>query len=374
MLTGMNRREWLKAGAWSAAGMALGMGGLSCAPRSTEESLRVQASPGLKLNSNESPYGISPRARQAHLEAVDRAHLYPHRSYPELIQDIAEREEVSPEHIILGAGSTEVMTMLIRLAGTGGKILAADPTYFDFVYYARQAGCHLLGVPTTEDFRHDLGGMASRLTPDIRMVYICNPLNPTGTIVPRDELAAFCEEASTSALVVVDEAYIDYVEDESYGSMLPLIRRGRNVAVTRTFSKIHGMAGLRVGYGIAPPGIIEALQPLKSNFASLAFPSLRAAQAAYRDRNFTERVKRENAMARSFVMAELGRMGLSAIPTHTNFVLFAVPGDAEEVRLALTAREVLVRAFSFRGRGWIRVSLGTQAQMEGFITHLEAAL
>lgn len=374
MAAGMNRREWLKAGAWSAAGMALGMGGLSCDPGPTEESLRAQGPAGLKLNSNESPYGIAPSARQAHREALERAHLYPHRSYPDLIRKIADREDVSPEHVILGAGSTEIMTMLIRLAGSGNRILAADPTYFDFVYYARQAGCPLETVPTTEDHRHDLEAMASRLTPDIRMVYICNPLNPTGTILGRDELTAFCEEVSTGAVVVVDEAYYDYVEDVSYESMLPLIRKGRSVAVTRTFSKIHGMAGLRVGYGIAPPEIIEALQPLESNFASLAYPSLRAAQAAYLDRSFAGRVKLENSQARSYLMSELERMDLACIPSHTNFVLFSVPGDAEEVRLALAAREVLVRAFNIRDRGWIRVSLGTQAQMQDFTTHLEAAL
>jgi histidinol-phosphate aminotransferase len=374
MPAGMNRRDWLKVGAWSAAGFALGMESLSCRPGTTEESLRALDPQGLKLNSNESPYGISPLARQAHLEAVERAHLYPHRDYPDLIENIAERERTSPESIILGAGSTEIMTMLIRLAGSGSKILAADPTYFDFVYYARQAGCPLQAVPTTEDHRHDLKGMASRLTPDIRMVYICNPLNPTGTIVPREKLEAFCEEISARALVVVDEAYFDYVEDESYGSMLPLIRRGRNVAVTRTFSKIHGMAGLRVGFGIAPPDIIEALQPLKSNFASLAFPSLRAAQAAYSDQNFAGRVKRENSRTRAFVMSELERMGLYCIPSHTNFVLFAIPGDAEETRLALAQRGVQVRAFSFRDRSWIRVSLGSRDQMQSFMTHLKAVL
>jgi histidinol-phosphate aminotransferase len=156
--------------------------------------------------------------------------------------------------------------------------------------------------------------------------------------------------------------------------VLPLIRRGHSLALTRTFSKIHGMAGLRVGFGIASPGIIEALQPLRPNFASLAFPSLRAAQSAYLDQKFTGNVRQENAKARGFVMAELERMGLFCIPSHTNFLLFAVPGDAEETRLALADRRVLVRAFNIRDRGWIRVSLGMRDQMLSFMTHLKAVL
>lgn len=374
MPTGMNRREWLRASAWSAAGLALGLETTACRNQPREEELRAAEVAGLKLNSNESPYGLPPGSREALVRAVERSQLYPHRSYPGFRAAIAESEGTTDENIVLGAGSTEVMTMLIHMAAERGEALAADPTYFDFVSYAEAARCPLHSVPVTESFVHDLDGMAARIGPDISLVYICNPLNPTGTIVSREALRAFCEAASRKTLVVVDEAYHEYVDDPSYGSMAGLVQEGRNVVVTRTFSKIFGMAGLRVGYGIGPARVIETLDRFRMNFASIACTSLSAARAALGDSAFVRGVREKNQAAKSYLFGELNKLGLAYLPSHTNFVLFEVPRNAREMQAELGDRGVLVRPFKIKQKEWIRVSIGTREEMEAFVSTLRSII
>jgi len=374
MRDGMSRREWLKAGAWSAAGLALSLETVACGRQPREETLRAAEATGAKLNSNESPYGLSPGAREALIRAVERSHLYPHPEYPGFKAVIAKRENVAAENIVLGAGSTEVMTMLIHLAAGQGEALASDPTYFDFVYYVEAAQCRLRSIPVKPDFSHDLESMAAQIGHDTALVYICNPLNPTGTILPRDTLRAFCEDASRKTLVVVDEAYHEYVDDPSYGSMADLIREGRNVVVTRTFSKIFGMAGLRVGYGIGPANVIESLAPYRMNFASIAGTSLSAARAAYADLAFVRSVKRKNSSLKAYLYGELDRLDLTFIPSHTNFVLFEVSRDAREMQAELAEQGVLVRPFQIKEKNWIRVSIGTQDDMQAFVSALRSVI
>jgi histidinol-phosphate aminotransferase len=370
----MNRREWLRASAWSAAGLALGLETTACGKQPREEELRAAEVTGVKLNSNESPYGPPPGSREALVRAVERSHLYPHWSYPDFRTAIAEREGTAAGNIVLGAGSTEVMTMLIHMAAERGGALTADPTYFDFVSYAEAARCPLHSVPVTDHFVHDLDGMAAQIGPDIALVYICNPLNPTGTIVPRNTLQTFCESASRQTLVVVDEAYHEYVDDPSYGSMAGLVREGRNVVVTRTFSKIYGMAGLRVGYGIGPARVIESLDRFRMNFASIACTSLSAARAALGDSAFVLSCREKNRAARSYLFGELNKLGLAYIPSHTNFVLFEVPREAREIQAELEERGVLVRPFGIKDKSWIRVSIGTQEEMEAFVSTLHIVI
>ena len=216
--------------------------------------------------------------------------------------------------------------------------------------------------------------MAAQIGPDTALAYICNPLNPTGTILPRDMLRAFCEDASRKTLVVVDEAYHEYVDDPSYGSMIALIREGRNVVVTRTFSKIFGMAGLRVGYGIGPADVIESLAPYRMNFASIAGTSLSAARAAYADLAFVRSVKEKNSSLKAYLYGELDRLDLTFIPSHANFVLFQVPRDARETQAELAERGVLVRPFQIKEKNWIRVSIGTQDDMQAFVSALRGVI
>lgn len=373
-----NRREWLKAGALTLTGLLAGGRLTGCresVPSPDKETAASGAETGggpdlIRLNSNESPYGISDKTRAALLEAVSRSHLYPHNLYPALKKKIAAREGVSPECVLLGAGSTEVMTMLIQRGRERGRILAADPTYFDFLFYADQAGCQVDAVPLNDRYEHDLEAMARSAGPGTGLVYICNPNNPTGSITPADRLRDFCERVSEKVLVVVDEAYFDYAEDPSYSSMIDLVRSERNLMVMRTFSKIYGMAGLRVGYGIARPGIVADLDRLSRNFAPVSCTSLSAAEAAYTDEPFTFSVREKNRRVKAALCEELERRGVFYVPSQTNFVLLRVERDAKTLAGEFEQRGILVRPFSFLDSQWIRVTLGTMDQIRAFLTLL----
>ncbi|MFC2161705.1 histidinol-phosphate transaminase [Acidobacteriota bacterium] len=368
----MNRRQWLKTSTFGATGLIMSSSFPSCRQ---EETLPEQTStkPGVvKLNSNESPYGISEKAKQAMIEALGESHLYPHQKYAELIELIAEREGLTPDHIILGGGSTEVMNMVIRAFGTTGPIVVSDPTYFDFIYYAKLANCVLEQVPLNEAFEHDLFSTEQRITPQTSLVYICNPNNPTGSITGKESLLVFCNQFSDQVLIVVDEAYFEYVEDSSHSSMMELIRRDKNVIVTRTFSKVFGMAGLRVGYGVAKPETIDKLKRVEMNFASISYPSLKAAVSSYTDKTFLNAVLEKNRSAKDYLCTQLENLGYNYIPSHTNFVLFKVERSSEEMALEFKRKNILVRHFQFGDHEWIRVSLGTLKEMQTFVSALSA--
>jgi len=366
----MNRRQWLKTSTLVTTGLLVSSSFPSCGQRETFSKRSPQKSGIIKLNSNESPYGVSEKSRQAMVEAMGECHLYPHKKYAELIERIAERERLTPDHIILGGGSTEVMNMIIRAYGTTGPIVVSDPTYFDFIYYAELADCVLEHVPLNDTFEHDLESTEQHITTQKSLVYICNPNNPTGSITGKDSLLAFCNQFADKVLVVVDEAYHDYVEDSSYSSIVDLVRQDKNVIVTRTFSKIFGMAGLRVGYGMANPEIIERLKRVQMNFASISYPSLKAAVSGYTDMSFIRSVREKNRSVKAYLCTQLENMGYNYIPSHTNFVLFEVKRPAEDVAEDFKGYNILVRPFQFRDSQWIRVSLGTLKDMQTFISTL----
>jgi histidinol-phosphate aminotransferase len=366
----LNRRQWLKTSAIAAAGLIAGSNFPACWKDTSLPQKSSYEEDSIRLNSNESPYGISENARQAIIGSIDRSNRYPHRRYSELEGLIAERENISPDNIFLGAGSTEVMTTLIHLYGVKGKTLVADPTYFDFVWYAERVECPLQFIPLNENFEHDLKAMETRINPETSLVYICNPNNPTASITPGDKLRSFCERASQKAVVVVDEAYHEYVEDAAYASMLDLVKEGKNVIVTRTFSKIFGMAGLRVGFGMARPDIVEDMERIERNFAPVSWLSLRAAVECYENVEFTHYVKQKNSEVKSYLYKELERLGLFYVPSHTNFVLVKVNQDSREMSKKFEERNILIRPFRFNDKNWIRVSLGTMEEIETFASAL----
>ena len=366
----LNRRQWIKLSAAAAAGLVVKPGAAAFSRSFPENRLVSNENIPVLLNSNESPYGISSKAREAMINALDLSHRYPHQHYKKLKALIADRENISPDQIILGAGSTEVMVMLLHLYGLQGEILAADPTYFDFVYYAEQTNCPLLQVPVNAQYGHDLTAMEKNVSRKTGMIYICNPNNPTGTITSKDELFSFCERISRKTMIVVDEAYHEYVEDRNYASMIGLLRKGADIMVTRTFSKIFGLAGLRIGYGIAKPGIIRSLEKIQRNFATIAYPSLQAAIAGYTDSAFLDDIRRKNQAVKLFLYSELKKLEYPYLASHTNFVLFKVRRNANSLVEDLKTRNIFVRPFVFKDTNWVRVSLGTLAEIKTFVSVL----
>lgn len=366
----LDRRQWLKTSALAVAGLMAGPDFLACRRKSSILEQNSSADDFIMLHNNESPFGISPNARESITRSIHLSNRYPHGYYSDLIDLIAERENTPPDHIILGAGSTDVMVTLIHLAKTEGEILVGDPTYFDFIFYAKRSECSLNKVRLNDKFEHDLEAMEKLVSSQTNLIYICNPNNPTGSITPKDKLQLFCEHASKKALVVVDEAYHEYVEDEAYSSMIDLVKQRKNVIITRTFSKIFGLAGLRIGYGIAHPEIIKKLNKLSRNFAPVAWLSLKAAVASYRDQAFIQSVIEKNKQVKAFLYEELDKLGLFCIPSHTNFVLFKVDQDASELTKKLEAQKILVRPFGLNNKQWIRVSCGTKQELQTFISSL----
>jgi histidinol-phosphate aminotransferase len=359
METMMNRRHWLGRSALAAAAVALARIPARATPARVGGEL-------IKLDQNENPYGISQRTEQAIMAAMQSAHRYPHGELEALRDLIAEREKVPRNCVALGAGSTEILSHACLLFGAKGKeVLVAEPTYAGFTGYVELHNGALLRAPVNERWETDFDRLAGRLNKHSSLVYICNPNNPTGTMTDSARLRQFCEDVAGKAIVVVDEAYYELVEDSRRASMVDLVRKGASVIVARTFSKLYGLAGLRVGYGIAKPELTAQLLRFQANLSPLSQLSLAAARAAYEDVNHLALSRERNAQARAGLYQVLDRLGQSAIPgSQTNFVTFEPKGGAERLVASLRRDyDISVRPFQFLGKSWVRVSMGTPEEM-----------
>lgn len=292
----------------------------------------------IKLASNENPLGPSPDAVRAIQEAAERVYLYPDGNCYYLKNALAEKHGVSPENIIVGNGTDEIIKMLAEAyLNPGDEIVVADPTFSEYEFAALVMAGRAVKVPC-RSFRHDLKAMAAAITPRTRLVFICNPNNPTGTIVGQMMLDNFLKEIPPSALVVLDEAYADYVTAEHYPDSLAYVRYGRpNVIVLRTFSKIYGLAGLRVGYGVAVPEIIKNLNRVREPF-NVNLVAQAAAIAALKDEAHYRKSREINIEGKQYLYEQFAAMGLTYVPTETNFIFVDVGQDSRGVFQELLKR------------------------------------
>ncbi len=372
MATLMNRRQWLKTGALAAAGAAVGRD-LPALARHAPAARRAFDGP-IRLHSNENAFGPSAAARQAMQAAFDDGCRYPGSFYGALEALIAEREGLTAEHVVLGGGSHEVLRMAGMAYGLdGGEVLTAYPTYEGMENYAASVGAYVHRVPLDDAFLVDLDAMDRRTTQAVKLVFLCNPNNPTGTMLPGEQVRAFCEAVSRRAVVLVDEAYHEYVTDPAYASMTDLVRRGHNVIVSRTFSKIFGLAGLRVGYGLARPDLAERLRRFRGG-SSVNVLGLRAAAASYRDADFVAFSRARNAEARAFATTLLEDRGHRCLPSHTNFVFFHLRRDVRAFAEQMRQQGILVGRPFPPFLDWCRLSLGTMDEMRAFAAAFEAVM
>ena len=248
----------------------------------------------IRAGTNENPYGPSRVALQAINDSIKLANKYGGGNQRELVDLVARINGVTTEHVSLASGSGEILkTGGLIASWNNGSVVCADPTYHDLVRYAGRAGSEIIRVPVRDDFTIDLDALASAIRADTVMVYLVNPNNPTPTLMYYDELRAFVEEVSRDRMVFVDEAYYEYVTDPRYGTMIDLVAEGRNnVIVSRTASKIHGLAGLRVGFGFAHPELISRIEDLKTGAENHL--GVAAAYASYQDEYFQEFTRRKN--------------------------------------------------------------------------------
>ncbi len=322
------------------------------------------------LNSNENPYGPSPKALEAYAQAASVANRYPDTAEDALRGAIAKHHGVAAEQVVLGCGSSEVLQMAdLAFAGPGHPVVAAEPTFEAVLLYAKAIRADGVKVPLTADFRHDLPRMAAAAAEGAGLVYVCNPNNPTATIVTADELAAFVARVPSSVTILVDEAYHHFVEDPRYRSAVELIARAPNVVVTRTFSKIYGMAGLRLGYAVGSKERIEAMAAFAS-FSNANSGVLAAALASLSDPDLVLRQRKLMNDTRRELVAEMARQGRRTIPSETNFVMIDVGGDVAPVIAAFRKRNLLVGRKFPSLPNWLRITVGKPEEMRAFAAAL----
>jgi histidinol-phosphate aminotransferase len=321
----------------------------------------------IKLASNENPLGPSPKARQAMIDTIERSHFYPDGGGYYLREAIAEQVGLAMANVILGNGSNEIIEFLGHAyLQPGDEVVVAKHSFAVYRLMAQLFGAKVVDVPDP-DFIADLDGMLAAITPKTKEVFIANPNNPTGTMVFQDDIDRFMERVPEHVIVVFDEAYYEFLDEAP--DVIKYVKAGRNVVVLRTFSKIQGLANLRIGYGLAAPEIIEVLQKARQPFNANGIAQA-GALAGLRDAAHMDETRRVTHEGRGFLQSEFLDMGLEFVPSHANFVLVRV-GDGKKVFDALLRRGIIVRAMGSYGLPeWIRVSVGTMPQNELFVAAL----
>ncbi|MDT8395723.1 MAG: histidinol-phosphate transaminase [bacterium] len=327
----------------------------------------------VKLASNENPMGMSPRALEAAGKAVAGVHRYPDGAARELKEKLAEHHGVDPEMVVLGNGSNEILEIMAQLfLADGGKSLYAWPAFVVYRLATLAHGGRGVEVPLTPDLRHDLDAMALALDESIRLVYIANPNNPTGTYVTKEELERFMEKVPESVPLVLDEAYFEFAAHlPDFPNGLDYLRRGRSLVVARTFSKAYGLAGLRVGYAIMPRELAQfynrVRQPFNVNSIAQA-----AACAALEDDEFVAKSLEHNSRELQRIEDAVTGMGLTVTKSYTNFILIDLAGrPGQGVYEGLLDRGIIVRPMAGYGLpGTIRVTAGLAEENELFLEAL----
>lgn len=321
--------------------------------------------PGMiALRYNENPYGPSPAALKAAEEAAAMGAYYADDLLAPLLRSIALKNDVGVENLVLSSGSNEGLQAAFVAWGKRGRIVLPSLTYSDHLDYAECKGTQLVRIPLKDDLSIDLDAIAAAVTDDVSLVYICNPNNPTAHTLDGDELRAFCRRVGKRATVMIDEAYNEITDKPEYTSMVDLVREGENVVVMRTFSKIFGMAGLRVGYGIARPDIARTIADYV-----MAWPNgvgLAAAEACYTDEEFIRFSRAKIFEARNIVVETLRDNGIEPLPSQTNFVFADIGRNASEFQRQMAERKILIRGQFDDYPTFIRVSMGRIEDVEVF--------
>ena len=320
---------------------------------------------------NENPYGPSPAARAVISNAIPVSCRYPDEENKLLLEAIAAQERVPVDHLVTGTGSGELLRALGFLYGRdGGEIVAALPTYSELTDYAQGVGASVKFVPVDKELKHDLNAMRAAVTERTRAVYICNPNNPTGTALPREALDAFITSVPDTVTTIVDEAYMDFADLYGVGSVSYLVDRGKRLVVLRTFSKIHGMAGIRMGYGIARPDIVKTLAAMTMTSPNIF--AVRAARASLGDRAFLTDTAHRILASRRKITTELTKLGLRYAVPQGNFVFFDTGMPLAQFTERMKARNILVgRPFPPYDR-WCRITIGTEPEVAAFLDALHS--
>lgn len=328
----------------------------------------------VKMASNENPLGPSPKAIEAMQQMAAKAQLYPDGNSFYLKTALANKLGISTDNLIIGNGSDEIIKFLTEaFLNPGEEILTGSPSFSEYIFAAKVMDGKAISVDL-KDYTFDLEKMAEAITPKTKLIFICNPNNPTGTINTKAELDAFMAKVPEDVIVVFDEAYVEYADSPDFPDTLEYVKAGRKAIVLRTFSKIHGLAGLRVGYGIASPEFLAVLNRVREPF-NVNLLGQAAAIASLQDDNHIAESKRINNEGKKYLYKEFARMGLKYVPTQANFIFLDVKKDSKEVFQAMLKKGVIIRTGDIFGLPThIRVTIGKPEENERFIKTLEEVL
>lgn len=334
---------------------------------------QLKLSSVIKLASNENALGPSPKAIAALRKVTEQLHRYPDANCTELRARLAKKLRVAPESVIVGNGSDELIVLALRaFVDPGDAVVVAQPTFLIYELQAKACGASVTVVPQ-RGYRYDLKAMRAAITPHTKLVFIANPDNPTGTYVTKRELRRFLQDLPHETIAFLDEAYYEFVEAADYPQTIGYVK-DRAVIVTRSFSKAYGLAGLRVGYGIASPQIIAAMNAVREPFNVNSLAQA-AAAAALEDTVFLARTRTLVREGRRFLTRQLDALKLRYVPSVTNFILIELGPGAPEIAKALLGRGIIVREMSaWKLSGCLRVTIGTMTENRKFIQALKSAL
>lgn len=365
-----DRRAWLKT---MALGGGLTLFGGATAFAELAKPDRIPAAGPVKLNANENPYGPSEAVRKTIIANMDTACRYPFAYSDALVRAIAAKEEVDESCVVITGGSTEGLKAAGLVYGLeGGEIIAADPTFQSLLTYGEYFGAYVHRVPLDEHLGHDLEAMHRRVTSKTRLIFICNPNNPSGTLLDAEVLRDFIRSTEKQAVIFSDEAYYDFITEPDYPSMVEFVKAGHNVIVSKTFSKVYGLAGMRVGYLIARPDIAARLRDsLMANTNTLA---LIAAEAALKDDAFYQFSLQQNQSAKAHIYEAFDNMGVQYVRSHTNFVFFKSGMEVRPLIGKMAEKGVQIGRPFPPLTDWARISTGTLEDVRAFTGALKQVL
>ena len=325
----------------------------------------IGPAPGqIRLTSNENPYGPSASALKAAAEASAKGAYYPGPLAGELIEAIAGKHRLASENVILSSGSNEALCAAATGWAKHGTIIAPSLTYDLHLGFASRIGTEVVRVPLNDDLSINLDRMDSAVDNSVSLVYICNPNNPTGMTLDGDDLRSFCRAVGKRATVVIDEAYNELTEKPAYSSMVDLVREGENVIVMRTFSKLFGMAGLRVGYAMGRPDLVARVRNHITSWSNVV--GLAAAYASYHDKDFIEFSTDKIVQGRAIVNRAFRENGIEPKPSQTNFVFADIGRNVNEFAARMRERNVQIRRSYAPYDTYMRVSMGKLDELEVF--------
>ncbi len=369
-----SRREWFKS--------SIGIGGLMLTPSilSAEEIKKYNPRPKssiVKLSSNENPYGPSERVLNAIKNSFGDACRYPYEFIQELQETLAKKHNVPVESIVITGGSNEALRVTgLAISDKGGNILAGKPTYLALMSYAEAWGGEIKWVPVDSNKGYDLKKIKESIDQETKMVFIANPNNPTGTLLNGSSLAKFCEDVSKQTLVFCDEAYYDYINESDYPSMDYLVRQGENVIISRTFSKVYGLAGLRIGYLVLKPELADQLFGEYSPYgrpkimAQTNVLAVAAASEALNDDDFYKFSLKKANEEKTKIYKLLDYLNLKYVESSTNFVFFESKMHIDELSKKMLEKGVIVGRPFPPFYDWCRISTGTSEEVDKFINSM----